>query len=59
MIAGRTDMRGVNTFTIDGADAKDFDDAISLERVGGRNGHLRVGIHIAGRVVLRGRRGQA
>ena len=47
MIAGRTDMRGVNTFTIDGADAKDFDDAISLERVGGRNGHLRVGIHIA------------
>ena len=47
MIAGRTDMRGVNTFTIDGEDAKDFDDAISLERIGGRNGHLRVGIHIA------------
>ena len=47
MIAGRTDMRGINTFTIDGEDAKDFDDAISLERIGGRNGHLRVGIHIA------------
>ncbi|MEM6431088.1 MAG: RNB domain-containing ribonuclease, partial [Deinococcota bacterium] len=47
MMAGRTDLRGINTFTIDGEDAKDFDDAISLERVGGRNGHLQVGIHIA------------
>ncbi|MEM7736113.1 MAG: RNB domain-containing ribonuclease [Deinococcota bacterium] len=47
MMAGRTDLRDINTFTIDGEDAKDFDDAISLERVGGRNGHLRVGIHIA------------
>lgn len=47
MMAGRTDMRNINTFTIDGEDAKDFDDAISLERIGGRNGHLRVGVHIA------------
>jgi len=48
MMRGRTDLRGVNTFTIDGADAKDFDDAISLERVGtGKNALLRVGVHIA------------
>jgi ribonuclease R len=49
MMEGRTDLRGVPTFTIDGADAKDFDDAISLERVKGegKNGLLRVGIHIA------------
>ncbi len=48
MLAGRTDLRAVNTFTIDGADAKDFDDAISLERSGrGKNSVLRVGVHIA------------
>ena len=49
MMTGRTDMRSVPTFTIDGADAKDFDDALSLERIKGtgRNGLLRVGIHIA------------
>ena len=48
MMNGRADLRAVNTFTIDGADAKDFDDAISLERVGkGKDALLRVGIHIA------------
>ena len=48
MMSGRTDLRAVNTFTIDGADAKDFDDAISLERVGkGKGALLRVGVHIA------------
>jgi len=49
MLEGRTDLRGINTFTIDGADAKDFDDAISLERLTGRGkkGLLRVGVHIA------------
>lgn len=48
-LAGRTDLREVTTFTIDGADAKDFDDAISLERLSGRGerGLLRIGIHIA------------
>ncbi len=49
MMAGRTDHRSVNTFTIDGEDAKDFDDALSLERLEGRgkDGLLRVGVHIA------------
>jgi ribonuclease R/exosome complex exonuclease DIS3/RRP44 len=40
----RRDMRDVLTFTIDPADAKDFDDALSVEWV---NGQLSVGIHIA------------
>jgi ribonuclease R len=49
MMAGRTDIRQISTFTIDGADAKDFDDAISLERLKGRgkDGLVRVGVHIA------------
>ena len=40
----RRDMRDVLTFTIDPADAKDFDDALSVEWV---NGELFVGVHIA------------
>lgn len=44
-IAKRRDMRKVTTFTIDPADAKDFDDALSLEKL--ENGHWSVGIHIA------------
>jgi ribonuclease R/exosome complex exonuclease DIS3/RRP44 len=40
----RRDMRDVLTFTIDPADAKDFDDALSVEWV---EGELFVGIHIA------------
>ncbi|MEJ2357073.1 MAG: ribonuclease R [Deinococcales bacterium] len=49
MMAGRTDYRQTNTFTIDGEDAKDFDDALSLERLkgSGKDGLLRVGVHIA------------
>ncbi len=48
MWKGRLDLRGITTFTIDGEDAKDFDDAISLERTGrGKTASLRVGIHIA------------
>lgn len=43
-IAKRRDMRDVLTFTIDPHDAKDFDDALSVEWV---NGELFVGIHIA------------
>ncbi|MCQ2290649.1 MAG: ribonuclease R [Muribaculaceae bacterium] len=44
-IARRRDMRGVTTFTIDPADAKDFDDALSIQRLD--NGHWEVGVHIA------------
>lgn len=48
MMEGRTDYRNVPTFTIDGEDAKDFDDAISVERLEGKkDGLLRVGVHIA------------
>jgi len=43
-IANRRDMRNVLTFTIDPADAKDFDDALSVEWV---DGQLEVGVHIA------------
>lgn len=41
----RRDMRGVTTMTIDPADAKDFDDALSIEQL--PNGNVSVGIHIA------------
>ena len=41
----RRDFRKVPTFTIDPADAKDFDDALSLQRL--ENGRWEVGVHIA------------
>jgi ribonuclease R len=41
----RTDFRGTLTFTIDPADAKDHDDAISVERLA--SDRWRVGVHIA------------
>lgn len=41
----RRDFRDATTFTIDPADAKDFDDAISLKTLG--NGDYEVGVHIA------------
>ncbi len=44
-IAKRRDMRDVLTMTIDPADAKDFDDALSLKKL--KNGNFEVGIHIA------------
>lgn len=44
-IAEREDFRAVTTFTIDPRDAKDFDDAISIQRL--VNGHWQVGVHIA------------
>ena len=44
-IARREDFRQVTTFTIDPADAKDFDDALSLRRT--PEGEWEVGVHIA------------
>ncbi len=44
-LARRRDMRAVTTFTIDPADAKDFDDALSLEYL--EDGSYEVGVHIA------------
>ena len=41
----RKDYRDIPTFTIDPADAKDFDDALSFKKL--KNGHYEVGIHIA------------
>lgn len=44
-MASRRDFRDVLTFTIDPADAKDFDDALSYRVL--ENGHIEVGVHIA------------
>lgn len=44
-IKKRRDMRDVLTFTIDPKDAKDFDDALSFEKL--ENGNYEIGIHIA------------
>lgn len=41
----RIDFRDKNVFTIDPVDAKDFDDALSIEKL--ENGNYRVGVHIA------------
>lgn len=44
-IPKRRDFRNVLTFTIDPADAKDFDDALSFKKL--QNGNYEVGVHIA------------
>jgi ribonuclease R len=44
-IKRRRDFRDVTTFTIDPADAKDFDDALSFKRL--ENGRYEIGVHIA------------
>jgi ribonuclease R len=45
--AGRRDLRSLPTFTIDPASARDFDDAISAERIGAGDDAWRVWVHIA------------
>ncbi|MGC4075285.1 MAG: RNB domain-containing ribonuclease [Nibricoccus sp.] len=44
-LINRLDYREIPTFTIDPDDAKDFDDALSVEHLD--DGDIRIGIHIA------------
>ena len=44
-LKGREDFRNVLTFTIDPADAKDFDDALSFRKL--ENSNFEIGVHIA------------
>jgi ribonuclease R len=44
-IKKRKDLRDITTFTIDPEDAKDFDDAISVNTL--KNGNYEIGVHIA------------
>lgn len=44
-IIRREDLRGKTVVTIDGRDSKDFDDAVSLEKL--ENGNYMLGVHIA------------
>jgi len=44
-ISKRRDFREITTFTIDPVDAKDFDDALSIQKL--KNGNWEIGVHIA------------
>ncbi|MBL4753080.1 MAG: ribonuclease R [Flavobacteriales bacterium] len=45
IVAERKDYRAVTTFTIDPVDAKDFDDALSIQKT--KSGNWEIGVHIA------------
>lgn len=45
VVAQRLDMRSTTTFTIDPKDAKDFDDALSIKKLG--DNRWQIGVHIA------------
>ncbi|MDR0802244.1 ribonuclease R [Fluviicola sp.] len=44
-VAKRRDFRNILTFTIDPVDAKDFDDALSIQKL--ENGRFEISVHIA------------
>ena len=44
-LEGRLDLRDEITFTIDGAEAKDLDDAVHIKPL--KNGNIELGVHIA------------
>ncbi|MFA0962433.1 ribonuclease R [Roseivirga sp. BDSF3-8] len=44
-IGNRRDFRKITTFTVDPEDAKDFDDALSIQKL--KNGNYEIGVHIA------------
>ncbi|SVE63985.1 uncharacterized protein METZ01_LOCUS516839, partial [marine metagenome] len=45
LINNRKDFRGIDSFTIDPEDAKDFDDALSVQKL--KSGDFEIGVHIA------------